>query len=176
MTDAIVASPESERPNGQCLSLCALRISLGALMIVWGLDKFANPTHGMAVAKHFYFGMLDSAAMMPVLGLAQIALGVFVVIGFVRRLAYPVLAVVTGVTLLGVWRSVLDPWGWMFEGTNALFFPSLTIFIGALVLIAFRDVDTVNMDRVFGVARARAIPSTATVSSSSADRLTSSGS
>ena len=125
--------------NKQTLSLLALRVSLGALMVVWGLDKLANPNHGVAVASRFYFGLLDSARAMPVLGVAQIALGILIVAGIAKRYTYPVLAGVTGMTLLGVWRSVIDPWGWIFEGTNALFFPSVIIFAGVLVLIAFRE-------------------------------------
>ena len=54
------------------------------------------------------------------------------------------LAIVTGVTLIGVWRSILDPWGWFLENTNALFFPSLTIFLAALVLIAHEE-DTLRL-------------------------------
>jgi hypothetical protein len=38
-----------------------------------------------------------------------------------------------------VWRSIVDPWGWYLTGTNALFFPSLIIFAGAVVLLAFRE-------------------------------------
>jgi uncharacterized membrane protein YphA (DoxX/SURF4 family) len=130
--------------NGKSLSVLALRVSLGALMIVWGLDKLVNPAHGEKVAKHFYFGLMGSAAMMPVLGVAQIALGLLVTAGVGRRYGYPVLAGVTGMTLLGVWRSVVDPWGWMLKGSNALFFPSLIIFAAVLVLIAFRDEDVLT--------------------------------
>lgn len=126
------------------LSLLVLRLSLGALMIVWGLDKLVNPAHGEAVANRFYFGLLGSVTAMPVLGIIQIALGLLVVLGIVRRYTYPVLAAVTGMTLIGVWRSVIDPWGWVLEGSNALFFPSLIIFAGVLVLIAFRDEDAIT--------------------------------
>ena len=132
--------------NGKALSLLALRASLGALMIVWGLDKLVNPAHGVAVAKHFYLGLLGSASLMPVLGVAQLALGALVLAGVARRYTHPALAAVTGVTLLGVWRSVVDPWGWVLEGGNALFFPSLIIFAGALVLNAFRAEDVIALD------------------------------
>lgn len=109
-------------------------------MLVWGMDKFANPAHGVLVAEKFYFG-LPAQSLMPVWGVLQLALGTMVVLGLARRIAYPVLVVATGLTMVGVWRSILDPWGWMLEGTNALFFPSLIIFAGALLLIAFRDDD-----------------------------------
>lgn len=128
----------------KAVSLLALRISLALLMLVWGLDKFANPGHGAAVAERFYGGVLAGEGFMPLLGGLQIVLAVGVGLGVFRRYLYPVLAGVTGVTLLGVWRSVVDPWGWFLEGTNALFFPSLVIFVGALVLVAFMDEDTLR--------------------------------
>lgn len=91
----------------------------------------------------------------PLLGIAQLALGALVLAGVARRVTYPVLAVVTGITLLGVWRSIIDPWGWFLEGSNALFFPSLIIFASALVLVAFRDDDRLVLGaRPAGPARA----------------------
>lgn len=133
-------------PTSQTLTLLALRASLGLLMVVWGADKLANPAHGLRVAERFYFGLFGTAALMPVLGILQIALGVAVIAGLGRRLAYPALLAVTGLTLVGVWRSVLDPWGWVLEGTNALFFPSLIVFAGALVVQAFREADVLALD------------------------------
>ncbi|MEJ7809443.1 MAG: DoxX family membrane protein [Gemmatimonadaceae bacterium] len=130
-------------------SVAALRISLGLLMIVWGLDKLANPAHGLAVAKRFYFGLFASERLLPTLGIVQIALGVLVALGLFRRVSYPLLAAVTGLTMIGVWRSIVDPWGWMFERTNALFFPSLIIFAGVLVVWAFRDDDRWVIDARF---------------------------
>lgn len=37
--------------------------------------------------------------------------------------------------------------GHVLEGTNSLFFPSLTIFAGCLVLIALRDQEEIVLDR-----------------------------
>ena len=127
-------------------SLLVLRLSRALLMLVWGADKLANPDHGVTVARTFYGGLLGTSGMMPVLGALQLALGLLVAPGALRRFTYPALALVTGVTLLGVWRSVVDPWGWYLEGTNALFFPSLIIFAAVLVLAAFRDDDTLSLD------------------------------
>ncbi|MBA3657859.1 MAG: DoxX family membrane protein [Gemmatimonadaceae bacterium] len=133
--------------NAKVYTLLFLRLSLGLLMLVWGVDKLANPSHGMAVAKGFYFGLFGARALMPVLGIAQLVLGLLVILGLARRYVYVALAAVTGVTLLGVWRSVLDPWGWYLGRTNALFFSSLIIFAGVLVLLAFRDEDQLVLGR-----------------------------
>ena len=135
-------------------ALLFLRVSLGLLMVVWGADKLANPSHGVAVAERFYLGLGASAALMPALGVVQILLGALVILGALRTVTYPLLLVVTGVTLLGVWRSVLDPWGWVLEGTNALFFPSLIVFAGALVLQAFRADDRLVLARRTAPTRA----------------------
>ncbi len=137
--------------NDKAWALLFLRVSLGLLMLVWGIDKFAAPDHGVAVAERFYFGLFGTAALMPVLGTAQLVLGLLVTLGIARRYAYPALLAVTGLTLVGVWRSVVDPWGWYLERTNALFFPSLIIFAAVLVLYALRDEDR------FVAGRARAI-------------------
>jgi putative oxidoreductase len=45
-----------------------------------------------------------------------------------------------------VWPSIIDRWDWYLEGANALFFPSLVIFAGALVLMGFRELDVYSLD------------------------------
>lgn len=151
-----IPSATSPMPSLQSLTLLALRASLGLLMVVWGADKLANPAHGLRVSERFYFGLFGAAALMPVLGGLQIALGVAIVAGLLRRFTYPALLAITGLTLVGVWRSVLDPWGWVLEGTNALFFPSLIVFAGALVVHAFREADVLAVDaRLTRAARGR---------------------
>jgi uncharacterized membrane protein YphA (DoxX/SURF4 family) len=123
-----------------------LRVSLGILMLLWGADKLVNEQHGLLVSQAFYFGLFSSASLLKALGVIQIALGLLVVLGAARRIAYPALAVVTGITLVGVWRSIVDPWGWYLEGGNVLFFPSLIIFAAALVLAAHRAEDALSLD------------------------------
>jgi uncharacterized membrane protein YphA (DoxX/SURF4 family) len=119
-------------------------------MLLWGVDKLANVRHGLAVSEHFYRGAFSSAALLQAFGVAQMALGALIVLGIGRRLAYPALLAITGVTLLGVWRSVVDPWGWWLEGANVLFYPSLIIFAASLVLRAFADDDRLVVGRRAG--------------------------
>lgn len=139
MSAANVSPTRHTLTLSQQRTLLLLRVSLGLLMLVWGLDKIVNPGHGVKVAERFYFGLPLSAAVMPALGVVQIALGVLVMLRVRERVTLAVLVVLNGVTLIGVWRSIVDPWGWYLTGTNALFFPSLIIFAGAVVLLAFRE-------------------------------------
>ena len=122
-------------------SLLILRVSLGLLMLIWGVDKLLNVKHGLIVSKHFYLDAFSNAVPLQAFGVAQMALGALILLGVARRFVYPVLLAITGVTLLGVWRSVVDPWGWYLQGANVLFYPSLIIFAASLVLRAFRDDD-----------------------------------
>ncbi len=127
-------------------SLLLLRTSLGLLMVVWGLDKIVNTAHGTAVAEHFYFGILSGATPIKVLGFLQVALGALTVLGLLCKFAYPAVLVITVITALAVWQSIIDPWSWIFEGSNALFYPSFIIAAGAWVLLAFQDEDTLSLD------------------------------
>lgn len=113
-----------------------LRVSIGYLLVIWGVDKLVNPAHGTAVSQHFYFGLFGWPGLMNAFGVAEALLGVLVIVGVWRRYTYPLVAAITGMTLVGVWRSILDPWGWYLSGANALFYPSLIIFAGVLVLLA----------------------------------------
>jgi uncharacterized membrane protein YphA (DoxX/SURF4 family) len=105
-------------------TLLLLRVSLGWLLVIWGADKVFNVEHGMAVANKFYFGFLAVESALQVAGALQILVGLAVVVGFARRWVYPVQVLLNGASLLAVMQSVIDPWSWVFEGSNALFYPS----------------------------------------------------
>ncbi|SDK39457.1 DoxX family membrane protein [Microbulbifer yueqingensis] len=125
----------------RAFSLFLLRVSLGLLLLIWGVDKLVNVDHAIAVSDRFYLGVISAPLLWKAFGVLQLLLGTAVIAGFYQRYSYPAQAAVNGVTLLGVWRSIVDPWGWYLDGTNVLFYPSLIVFAGCLVLWAFRDED-----------------------------------
>ena len=52
---------------------------------------------------------------------------------------------------LAIWKYLLDPLGLYLlteETRNILFFPSTTVAIATLILIVFREYDTLSLDRV----------------------------
>jgi len=130
----------------KAVSLLLLRISVGWLMVVWGVDKLTNVEHAQRVAESFYLGIGSGAGFLTVAGGAQVVLGLLVVVGLFRRWTWPVMALVNGITLLAVWPSVIDPWGFVLDGANLLFFPSTTVFAGILVGWAFTEEDTLALD------------------------------
>jgi uncharacterized membrane protein YphA (DoxX/SURF4 family) len=128
-------------------ALLLLRFTLGGLLVWWGLDKMLHVEHGASVAEHFYWGVGSGHAWLRVAGALELTLGASVIAGLLRRWTYPATACVCGVTTLGVWRSVIDPWGWFLTDTNVLFYPSAIIFAASLVLVASRDDDRLALDR-----------------------------
>jgi len=128
-------------------SLFLLRLSIGLLVFWWGLDKVTDVEHAVGVSDAFYSGLLSSPAVMPILGVLQMLVGAAYVAGFQRAWVNWVVLLINTGSMVGVWRSIVDPFGHFMDGTNALFFPSLTVFAGCLVLIAFRDEEEVVLDR-----------------------------
>lgn len=117
-------------------ALTILRVSIGYLLVIWGVDKLVSPAHGIAVSDRFYLGVFTFPELMPVFGVAELILGGLVILGIWRRYTYPVVVAIAAVTAAGVWRSIVDPWGWYLQGANALFYPSLIILAASLVLLA----------------------------------------
>lgn len=137
-------------------TLLFLRVSIGLLMVIWGLDKLVDVEHGMKVSEAFYFGAFSVPVLLQVFGVAQIVAGLLICLGLMRRLVYPLLLAITGLTALGVWKSIVDPWGWMLKGSNVLFYPSLITFAASFVLWAFREEDTISVDQRRGTFPATA--------------------
>lgn len=128
------------------ISLLALRVTIGWLNIVWGVDKLTDVEHGQRVAESFYFGIGTGATFLTAAGVVQIVLGLLVVVGLMRRWTWPVTALVNGITLLAVWKSVIDPWGFFLEGGNLVFYSSAVIFAGILVGWSHMDEDVLSLD------------------------------
>lgn len=131
--------------------LLALRASTGALLIIWGLIKAMEPTRSIRVSEGLYGGALSAEALQTPLGVAEIALGALVILGLFRRIVYPLQAVVLVFGALTLWKYILDPLGaWLltFETRQYLFFPSSTVAVASLILLAFRSEDTLTLDRL----------------------------
>ena len=136
----------------KAIVLLALRITTGALLIIWGLIKVNAPEAAIGVSEKYYDGAISEAALQMPLGIAQIALGAFVIAGLFRRIIYPLQAVVLVGGALAIWKYLLDPLGLYLlteETRNVLFFPSTTVAVATLVLMAFRDFDAIALDRIF---------------------------
>jgi len=127
-------------------SLMLLRVSVGVLIIFWGVDKIINVEHAIGVSNHFYLGLFSSALLLNAFGVFETVLGIAVVVGWKRKLFYPALIVINAVSALSCWNSIIDPWGWFLQGTMALLQPTALILFACLVLHAFQAEDTLAVD------------------------------
>ena len=128
-------------------SLLFLRLSIGMLLVVWGIDKLVDVEHALAVSRKFYWNLFSAPVLLAVFGVVEILLGLLVGAGLARRACYPLVLVILGFGALAAWRSIIGPWGWVLDGSNVLFYPSLIILAGAVVLRAFQDQDTLVLAR-----------------------------
>ncbi len=74
-------------------------------------------------------------------------------LGVFRKFVYPIQTIVLGLGLLAIWKYIADPLGLYLlteETRNLLFFPSFTVFAATLVLLAFREDDTLSLDKKLG--------------------------
>ncbi len=132
-------------------ALLFLRVSTGLLLVLWGFIKVGAPESAIGVSETYYGGILSAEGLQMGLGIAEILLGLAVVLGLFRKVIYPVQAIVLGLGTAAIWKYLLDPLGLYLlteETRNPLFFPSLCVFAATLVMIAFREDDRLSLDGV----------------------------
>ncbi len=130
-------------------SLFLLRVGTGLLLMLWGGLRLMKPAAGPGLAEKYYSGFMGMQTIQIAFGAAEVLVGLLVVLGLFRRVAYPLqaLVLVLGATVL--WRYLLDPMGLYLldrETSQILFFPSITVAAASLVLLAFRDADCWSLD------------------------------
>lgn len=136
----------------KAITLLLLRISTGTLLILWGLLRVRSPETGTGLSNKYYNGLLDGASIQMGFGIAEVILGALVIVGLLRIIAYPLQTIILGLGVAFIWQHILDPLSlylWE-EGTraNLLFFPSTTVFFATLIILAFKDYDTLALDRI----------------------------
>lgn len=137
-------------------SLLLLRIGTGLLLVIWGTLRVVSPAAGPGLANKYYSGLLDVQSLQIAFGTAEIVIGSLVVLGLLRRIAYPLQALILVPGALMLWRYLLDPMGWYLldkESSQILFFPSIAIAAATLVLLAFREEDRWSLDRTLQGAK-----------------------
>ncbi len=141
----------------KALSLLALRASTGALLIVWGSLRAFSPEHGVGLANKYYGGAVNTEMVQAAFGWGEIALGALVIAGLFRIVVYPLQALLLVGGAFAIWKHILDPLSlYLFTGeakANILFFPSTTVAIATLVMLAFRADDRLSLDEVFAKKR-----------------------
>ena len=130
-------------------SLLFLRVSTGLLVVMWGLIKIMKPEAAIGVSNKYYGGSVSMEALQMPWGALQVIVGLLVILGLMRRFAYPLQAAILCLGALAIWKYLLDPFGMylLAQGDNqVLFFPSLAVAAATLVIWAFKDEDRISLD------------------------------
>ncbi|MGB3722740.1 MAG: hypothetical protein WA979_07980 [Pacificimonas sp.] len=135
------------------ITLLLLRISTGALLLIWGFMKIGAPEAAIGVSEKYYGGIVSADMIQTPFGAAQIVIGLLVILGLFRKFAYPLQALILVVGALAIWKYILDPMGLYLlteETRNILFFPSFCVAVATVVMIAFREHDKLSLDAKLG--------------------------
>lgn len=135
----------------KAISLLLLRITTGLLLVIWGSIKIGAPDAAIGVSNKYYDGLLSAVDLQTALGAGEIALGALVILGLLRAISYTLQFLVLALGAAAIWEYIADPLGLYLmtrETAQVLFFPSTTVVVAALILLVFRNEDTITLDRV----------------------------
>ena len=138
----------------KALTILLIRISTGLLLMLWGVIKIGAPERAIEVSNKYYGELISGENLQMGLGGAEILLGALVCLGLLRKIVYPAQALVLFLGVAFIWNYILDPLGLYLleeDSRNPLFFPSLCVFFATLVPLAFKDDDSLSLDRKFGI-------------------------
>lgn len=123
------------------------RVSTGLLLVLWGAIKIAAPDKAKGVSEKYYGGLVSADEIVLLMGVAQIAIGALVVLGLFRKYVYPAQAVILGFGLFAIWQYILDPLGlYLASDPKPLFFPSTTVFFATLIMLLYKEDDSLALD------------------------------
>ena len=131
--------------------LLALRATTGALLIIWGVLRVMTPQTAVGLSEKYYGGMISADALIMPRAYGQIALGALVILGVLRKVIYPLQAIVLVGGAAAIWKYLADPLGLYLltpETNKLLFFPSTTVAVASLIIIFFKEYDAIAFDRL----------------------------
>lgn len=139
-TQTVSTTPALTTPIAHRVSLVLLltRISIFIAMIIWVIDKFANPDHAAAVFEAFYGIGGIGPAVSYLLGTLQLAIMLAFLVGFQKKISYGLVLLMHTASTLVSFPKYLAP----FESANILFYASWPMLAACFALYYLRDLDT----------------------------------
>lgn len=130
-----VSTPLTQRVS---LVLLLTRLSVFAAMIIWVIDKFAQPDHTAAVFQAFYGVSGVATGLVYVLGTLQLIIMVGFLLGYQKRITYGLVLLMHTASTLVSFPKYLAP----FESANILFYAAWPMLAACFALYYLRDLDT----------------------------------
>lgn len=134
----------------QALCLLLLRVSTGTYLIIWGWMKIFNSQATIGLSEAYYGGLLSAELVNKGVGLAEVIVGLLVVLGLFRKYSYLAQALIYGVGLIAISPYILDPFArYLVDTSKVTWFPSTTLFAATLIMLVFKKLDTMALDIKF---------------------------
>jgi len=131
----------------KAISLLLLRLSTGIYLILWGFVKLGAKDMAVKVSDTYYKGIISGDVVNYAIGGAEVLIGLLVVLGLFRSIAYLGQLAFYLVGALAIITSLIDPFGaYLASSAKLTFFPSWTLLFASVVLIAFKDDDNMSLD------------------------------
>lgn len=131
----------------KALTLLLLRLSTGIYLILWGLIKLQAKDMAVGVSDKYYGGVLSSDLLNYGVGVVEVVVGLLVVLGLMRSIAYAGQVVFYFIGAAAIIANLIDPFGlFLAAGPKLTFFPSWTLLFASLIIIAFKEYDTYSID------------------------------
>lgn len=130
----------------KAISLLLLRFSTGIYLILWAFkNKFNGGATGMS--EKFYGGVISSDTIWSVIGGIEVIIGLLVILGLFRSVAYLGQLAWYLVGIVPIFVYIIDPLGlYIAESSKLTWFPSTTLLFASLIMIAFKEYDTLSLD------------------------------
>lgn len=139
-----IQSANSFTARSNALGLLVLRLFLGVFLLQWSVEKLILPSSAIRISQTFYSVALPQS--MPfVLGTAELALSIALLLGFFRTVSYGLALAIHTVTVMVSWRQLLDPYGLAKIG-NHLWIATWPTLGGFVALFLMRNSDVYTID------------------------------
>jgi hypothetical protein len=116
--------------------------------------RIVAPERGMGVQKKFYFELFPSVDLQFAFGVAQVAIGLLVVVGLFRVIVVPLQFAICAFSAATIATALLDPFAlWLpvdkIAPVQHLFYPTVIILCASVLMMLLRKEDTYNLDTLF---------------------------
>ena len=131
---------EIEKRLGLCLFFC--RLSIFIVFLVWTINKFARPEHGVGIMKNFYLIPGLTEALIVAFAVFELIVCLLFVSGYFKRLTggfFMILAffsIFTPRALNGMKNGILDGWH------TIMFWSALCLLACTIIVYVMREFDT----------------------------------
>lgn len=135
----------------QLAAMAALRISLGLLLVWWGLGRITSPELGLMMQEKFYYNLFPSRTLQIAFGYVEMCVGLLVVLGLFRKYAVPTQLLITGFSAATILTALLDPFGlWLpaekIAPIQHLFYPSVISLAAGFLMYNLSAFDRYSLD------------------------------